>query len=181
MSLVVFLRGGMLKPIPKQEILLKAVDLTTIVYGGARGGAKTLGTSGFKSSMEIVEWYSKREAEKLGIDVSKYRNTGNSFDKTYFYKYLIDYPDYQCCIVRKSEPSLLSNTKVECDKVFPELGARWLASQKKYIFPSGADIILMCGEDIDNLQGRSFNKLLILENISDDILEFLRTGIREKK
>ncbi len=153
---------------PKQLELLKALhEVEVIVYGGARGGGKSLGST-LLCALDTPEYYSEKEVIDLKIDVikGKFREILDEKGNKSYIKYLIDYPYYQGVIVRRSKPDLLANTKVECDKVYPQVGGVWVESRDRYEFPSGAYIYLRhCKEekDLDWFQGPSFARLHIEE------------------
>ncbi len=149
---------------PKQRLLLKSKP-DTIVYGGARGGGKSVGLAG-KMALEVTEWYSEAEAKKKNINIATYRNTANdpNFDEIYYYKYLIDYPDYAGVVVRRTDDSLMNQFHPEAKKIYPFLGGKWV--NKQWVFPSGATIVYRpCKreEDLDWFQGQNKQRLGIEE------------------
>lgn len=171
----------MLELQPKQELLMDAHP-DTVVTGGARGGGKSLGVAA-KMALDVCECYTEAEAKALKLNLSEFRSTKNDpeFDGIYYYKYLIDYPDYLGVMVRRTESALLSNTKRECDKVFPGVGGVY--TNKKYTFPSGAVILFRpCRrmEDLDWFQGQNIYRLAIEELTQFDQWEVdeMESGVR---
>lgn len=151
----------------KQNILMEA-KADTIVFGGARGGGKTFGVSACKMVLDVCEWVSEADAKKRDLDVSDYRNTAGdpNHKELYYFKYTIDYPEFRGCIVRKSLKMLVSNTVPECKKVYPLLGGKYLAGDRKWVFPTGAEVELRPAakpEDIDFFQGQNYQRLVIEE------------------
>ncbi|MDY0174492.1 MAG: phage terminase large subunit [Bacteroidales bacterium] len=151
---------------PKQKEAIEAVNIDTLLLGGARGGGKSYALV-CKMALEIVEWYSEVEIKRLKIDVSqgfRVTSANDDYEQTYYYKYLIDYPDYFGVIVRRTEPALLAQTQKECKKVYPLLGGVW--SKGQWTFPSGAMIMFRpCQrpEHLDWFQGQNVHRLAIEE------------------
>src|SRR5690554_1335062 len=151
---------------PKQKEAIEVVNIDTLLLGGARGGGKSYALV-CKMALEIVEWYSEVEIKRLKIDVSqgfRVTSANDDYEQTYYYKYLIDYPDYFGVIVRRTEPALLAQTQKECKKVYPLLGGVW--SNGQWTFPSGAMIMFRpCQrpEHLDWFQGQNVHRLAIEE------------------
>jgi hypothetical protein len=166
---------------PKQAILMNA-EYDIIVYGGARGGGKTFAVSGNKSILHVREEYTEEEMQELGIDPSGWRVTKRDGTKI-FYKVSIDYPHYRCVIVRHLEMELLATVKVECDKVFPKFGGRWIGNMMKYVFPSGCEVLLKyCNDEkaLDFFKSANFHMLIVeeLTTFKEEWIEVMEGGIR---
>ena len=168
----------------KQQKLMsyRGGQVDTIVYGGARGGGKTLGASGFKAALDICEEYSEKEFNRLGLREQEYRMTRLGNMKKY-YKLVTDYPEYRCAIVRRTESSLLTSTKTECDKVYPGYGGKFNSKMNKYVFPSGAEIYLRPvrqDRDLDWFQGQNLHRLVVeeLTQFRIEEIEKLESAVR---
>lgn len=155
----------MITLLPKQEQLLSTIA-DKILYGGARGGAKTFG-SVCAAALEVVEKYREVDIIKFNIDKRSFRikqdpDTG----KVVYYKFLIDYSYYMGVIVRRGRPQLQANTLVECRKVYPLLGGIFDKAEYCWNFPSGASIYLRPLQDEETLnyfQGPSFQRFIVEE------------------
>ncbi|MBC8527730.1 MAG: hypothetical protein H8D22_12915 [Candidatus Cloacimonetes bacterium] len=118
-----------------------------------------------KMALDIVEWYSEAQVRRNKYDIRGFR-TCRKEGVLYYYKMLIDYPHYRGVCVRRTEPELMANTKVECDKIYPQFGGKWDVQGRKYKFPSGAEIFLRpCHkeEHLGYFQGPNFHRLWIGE------------------
>ncbi len=147
---------------PKQRLAIAAKDVDTLILGGARGGGKSFALAA-KMSSEIQEIYSERQVKAKDINIEGFRVIRRE-GVNYYFKYLIDYPDYRGVIVRRTEPALMSQTHTECRKVYPLLGGVW--SNKKWTFPGGAEIWYRPCErekDLEWFQGQNFHRLGIEE------------------
>jgi len=133
-----------LEYLPRQVQLMQA-NADEILFGGARGGGKSYSNAA-KMALDVCEWWTERQMKLQKIDIKGYRDTRIK-GKLFYFKYLIDYRDYMGVIVRKTEPELMANTKVECDKIYRSYGGVWKAAEKKYVFPSKAQVWLRpCGK-----------------------------------
>jgi len=162
----------------KQQFLMTC-DADIMLYGGARGGGKTFVDS-VKVILDIVEWYTEEEVRNRKIDVRGYRCTDdfpNDYDKTYYFKYTMDYLEFRAICVRKTEPALRSNTLEEQNKTYKGFGATWIDSKLKWVFPSGAEVHLhQLGQkkDRDFFQGPNYHYLYVGE-----LTQFDRDEIEE--
>jgi len=136
----------------------------TTVYGGARGGGKSYACCA-KMALDVVERYTESQILRKKYNRNEYRNYVDNGVK-YFYKLLIDYPDYQGCCIRRTEPELNANTLVEQRKIYPQFGGKWNKQFRKWEFPSGAEILNRpChrDEDLNFFQGQNFHRIYIGE------------------
>ena len=169
-----------LEYLPRQAEFMKA-DADEILFGGARGGGKSY-VNAAKMALHMCECWTERQMVIKKLDKTKYR-TIRIKGKEYFFKYLIDYPDYMGVIVRKTEPELMANTKVECEKIYREYGGKYLISDKKYKFPSGAQIWLRpCGkkEHEQFFIGSNFQMISVeeLTAFEEETVEVIRSSNR---
>ena len=153
----------MIEYLPKQLYLLPAKS-DAVVFGGSRGGGKTYGCCA-KMALDVVEEYTESKLLRLKLfreDYRSYRRDG----VLYFYKMLIDYPEYLGCCVRRTEPELRDNTLKEQRKIYPQFGGSWLKSERTWEFPSGASIVNRpChrDEDLNYFQGQNFQRVYVGE------------------
>lgn len=151
--------------LPKQKLLISSGDVSTVVYGGARGGGKSYGAAA-AMALEIIEWHSESEAKEKNLNLAEYRTTEGEpgWDEIFYFKYIIDYPEYRGVFVRRTEPALRSQTHTECRKIFPFFGGKW--SNERWTFPSGAEIEYRpCNrrEHLDWFQGQNLHRLCVEE------------------
>lgn len=150
----------MIELLPKQEELI-TTDADIVLYGGARGGAKTFGSSA-AASLEAIEVYTESEMRIKGLDFRTYRKKEGGL----YFRYLTDYPYYNGVIIRRSLPALRANTLVETRKIYPLLGASFDKEDYSWVFPSGAKIYLRPLYDdrtLDYFQGPSFQRFIVEE------------------
>lgn len=174
----------MFKLYSKQRLLKQAIaDVDVIIYGGARGGGKSF-SSVFFCALDTPEHMTEAEAIEKGIDIRNgYRQTTGKDGVKYYYKFLIDYPYYQGCLVRRGQPELLSNTLVECKKIYPYYGGIFIRNEMVWKFPSGATIILRQAkavEDADWFQGQNLHRLHIeeLTQFEEELVGMMESGVR---
>jgi len=153
----------MLEFLPKQVQLMNA-KADVILYGGARGGAKTMGTA-LAIALEVIEIYTDREMSERGINKKGFRMKIDNGIRI-FYKYLIDYRNYMGVVARRTIPAINTNTLVEMGKVYPYFRGKFNKKDYCWRFPSGAKIYLRPLSDDDTLeffQGPNFHRFVVEE------------------
>lgn len=149
--------------LPKQEQLMTA-QADVILYGGARGGAKTMGTA-LAVALEVVELYTEKEMLEKNISQSGFRVKVSGSQRVFF-KYLIDYPYYMGVVARRSIPAIKTNSLVEMGKIYPFFKGKFNRKDYCWVFPSGAKIYLRPladDETLDFFQGPSFQRFVVEE------------------
>lgn len=114
---------------PKQLQFIGS-EVDELLYGGARGGAKTFA---------------------MAIDAALHPRTfGYDKNERVVLTHSIDYGEYKALLLRRSYTDIETNFKPMCDSIYERLGGVWRAKQSCYIFPSGAAIYLRhCKDDSD--------------------------------
>ena len=134
------------EPYEKQRLFLSS-NIDEILYGGARGGAKSYALI-HDAALHVRRWHYD-ENNKVVIDSQS-----------------IDYADYTALILRRNYRDLVVNFKPVSDKIYTALGAKWKDKDGYYLFPSGARIYLgYCNEpkDVEKYVGGNFHYLGIEE------------------
>jgi len=141
---------------PKQELFL-GCDHDEVLYGGARGGAKSYALM-IDAALHVRKWH--MDGDKVVVD-----------------KQSIDYGDYVAIILRRKFTDIYRNFKPMCDPVYEKLGGIWAEKAQCYNFPSGAKIYLgHCDEakDVDKYIGGNYTYLGV-----EEINQFPEKWIRD--
>ena len=133
-------------PFEQQRHFL-ASNYDTVLYGGARGGGKSMCLI-VDCALHVRRW---RYADDGSIVIERQS---------------IDYPEYHALILRRTFSDIYRNFKPMCDKVYDKLGGIWREKTQSYTFPSGATISLGYCDNYDDVQkyiGGNFHYLGIEE------------------
>lgn len=150
--------------LPKQVELMNC-SADQVLYGGARGGAKTFGSAA-AMALSPGEVYGESDFLALHLNPKDYRVRVDEAGNRIYFRYLIDYPYYVGAIVRRSRPQLRANTLVETGRIYRLFGGTFDRGDYCWMFPSGATIYLRPLSDdstSDFFQGPSFQRLCIEE------------------
>lgn len=131
-------------PGPQQAFLASTAD--RVLYGGARGGGKSFCLA-WKAALQPRVWHFEYDGNEIDEDTYRQlRSEGIGVDIA-IDKISIDYPNYRGLLIRREFPQLERNLKPETEKIYPKYGGEWKQRDRKYVFPSGAQIWMVHCKD----------------------------------
>ena len=145
-------------PGKQTEFLASTADY--ILFGGARGGAKSFSLC-YKAAFMPKKYHWKYNGKDI-FEYDDYLELKHQNKKVIAVvdKIAIDYPDYQAILIRRTSPQLERNLKPETEKLYPIYGGKWQERNRRYLFPSGAKIYMVHCRDsraLDDYIGGNYN------------------------
>ena len=153
----------MFKPHPGKQTEFLQSTANRILYGGARGGGKTL-CGGAKIAFTPTDWHYEAFGREVKEEV--YKETPSGRREVVVDKVNVDHQDFLGLIIRRTYPQLQKNVKPETDSLYLPYGAQWNEQKHQYTFPSGARIILAHCNDAKALLdfvGGNYNVMVVDE------------------
>lgn len=177
-------------PNPGKQMEFLSAREDRILYGGARGGGKSLALA-WKAALTPHKWHWSYGGKQ--IPIAEYRRmSGAQKNKCVFVvdKVSVDYPEFRGILIRRTHPQLEQNLRPECDKLYKPMGAKWQERHHRYLFPSNATISLRHCKDrkaLDDFVGGNYHFIgideanLFIKSWVDEIESSLRSTLKEVK